>query len=367
MFAIADKPFLGLDIGSRHIKLALLGKSGKGYELLNFGVTATPDEAIVDGEIENAAAIGDAVKKLIESEKIPTQIEFCVFSMAGKSTYVRKITVPLMNEDDLAESIQQEAEQYIPFDIDEVNVDFEIVNPEEPVPGPGQKYHGDAQMEVLLVAARKDQVADRRQIIEASGLEAAIVDLDVFAMENSFEAAYGLEEDDTVALINIGGSLTNVNVIENGITSFTRDIEIGGTTIAETIQSSADVDLHEAERMMLGHVGDDSQKQEIASQVKAGVQEIGEEIKKTFDMFSRSSESRVRMIYLSGGCVAIEGVAEIIANEVGLNCEIVDPFRNLKISKKTFDPEYLEAWGPMAVIAVGLAARALDDKKVYHK
>ena len=367
MFAIADKPFMGIDIGARHIKIAVLGKSGKGYSLSNFAVTPTPPESVVDGEIENADAIGDAIKKLIKSEKIQNDVQYCVFSMSGKSTYVRKISVPLMSEEDLNDSIQQEAEQYIPFDIDEVNVDFEIVSAEDEVPKAGVKYHGDAQMEVLLVAARKDQVGDRKQIVQKAGLEAAVVDLDVFALENSFEAAYGIDEDDTIALINIGGSETNVNIIEHGVTTMTRDIDIGGTTIAEAIQATADVDIQEAERMMLGHVHDDSQRQEIATQVRAGAKDIAEEIKKTFDMFSRSSESRVRMIYLSGGCVAINGITEIIANEVGLNCEVINPFRNIKVSKKVFDPEYLEAWSPMAAIAIGLATRKLDDKKVYGK
>lgn len=363
MFSLAEKPFIGIDIGSTSVKLALLKMGGRNVELLNFGMISLPPDSIIDGEIENPGAISDAIKNLLKSEKIPANVKYCAFTVQGQAVIIKKITVPLMSTEELAESIQQEAEQYIPFDIDEVNVDFQIVKAEGAIPKKGERPPDgdDRQMEVLLVAAKKDVVSEYGEIITTAGLVPAVVDLDVFAIENGFQHAYGIDKSDTVALVNIGATVTNVNILENGITAYTRDMNVGGANITEAIQKNMNVGFRDAELMKLGHVDESINREDIIPHIKSGIVEIAEELKKTFDMFSRTSESRTRRIYLSGGCSVIEGIDYIMGAETGLSCEILNPFNNMKINKN-FDPAYIDAMAPLSAVAIGLALRRFDDK-----
>ncbi|MBI5814588.1 MAG: type IV pilus assembly protein PilM [Nitrospinae bacterium] len=362
--SLLHKPFLGIDIGSSSVKLALLKSSKRGHELLNFGMAPLPLDAIVDGEVENPGAITDVIKNLIKAEKVPSSIKGCVFSVSGQSVIIKKITVPLMSEDDLAESIQQEAEQYIPFDIDEVNVDFQIVKCEGPIPKKGEKpaENEDRQMDVLLVAVKKEIIAQQSEILQNAGLKPSVVDLDVFAIENAFEMSYGLDVDDTAALVNIGAAVTNVNIIENGITAYTRDILAGGNKITEFVQKKMSVGFKDADKYKLGVLDEGMRRENVIPHVKAGLAELCEELRKTFEMYQRTSEGRVRRVHLSGGSAMIEGVETIVGQEIGLACDVVNPFRNIKFNPKVFDPEYIEKIAPMAVVAVGLAMRRLDDK-----
>ncbi|MBF0171091.1 MAG: type IV pilus assembly protein PilM [Nitrospinae bacterium] len=359
-----EKPFLSLDIGSSSVKLALLKKGPRGFELVNFGMIPLPADAIVDGEVESPEAVSEAIMNLLKAEKIPKGIKQCVFSVSGQSVIIKKITVPLMSEDDLADSIQQEAEQYIPFDIDEVNVDFQIVKAEGAIPKKGEKAGADddRQMDVLLVAAKKEIIAQQSEIIAAAGLKPTIVDLDVFALENGFEIAYGIDPDDTVALVNIGASATNINIIETGITAYTRDVQVGGNTITEAIQKNMNVGFRDADRYKLGHLDEGVKPSDVATYIKKGVATLCEELTKTFDLYSRTSESRVRRIYLAGGTAQMDGIDHLVGAELGLTCEVINPFRSIKYNPKVFDGEYLQKVAPSAVIALGLASRRLDDK-----
>jgi len=363
VFGFGEKPFLGIDIGSNSIKVALLKQSKRGYELANFGMVSLPPDTIVDGEVENPTAISEAIKNLIKSEKLGAY-KHCAFSVSGQSVIIKKIIVPLMSEDDLAESIQQEAEQYIPFDIDEVNVDFQIVKAEGEIPKKGEKVaeDEDRQMDVLLVAAKKNIIQEQSEIITQAGLKPALVDLDVFALENGYEASYGLNEDDTFALVNIGASSTNVNIIENGVTAYTRDIPSGGNTVTESIQKNLNVGFRDAENLKLGHMDESRDKKDIIPHIRSAVAEICGELKSTIDMFQRTSESQVRRLYICGGTAMMEGIDTLIGKEMGLDCNIINPFRNIRTNPKTFDPDYIETYGPMAVVAIGLAVRKLDDK-----
>jgi type IV pilus assembly protein PilM len=363
VFGFGDKPYLGIDIGSAAVKVALLKKSKKGFDLLNFGMVSLPPDTIVDGAVENPEAVVDAIKKLILAEKLSGYRE-CVFTVSGQSVIIKKITVPLMSEEDLAQSIQQEAEQYIPFDIEEVNVDFQVVKAEGELPKKGEKAAegDDRQMDVLLVAAKKDMIKDSIALLQQAGLKPVLADLDVFALENSFELAMGLDVDDTFALLNIGANTTNLNIIEGGITAFTRDIPAGGASITEAIQKGLNVPNRDAESIKMGHLPDNIKKQDVVGHIRTGMAALCKEISATLDNFHKSSDGRVRRLYLSGGVAMMEGVESLITKEIGLECKKINPFKNLKVNTKNFDPEYLDTIGPMATIAIGLATRALDDK-----
>jgi len=363
LLGFGEKPFLGIDLGSTSVKVALLKKSKRGYDLLNFGMVTLPPDSIVDGMVENPEAVVDGLKKLLQAEKL-VGYKQCVFTISGQSVIIKKITVPLMSEDDLAQSIQQEAEQYIPFDIEEVNVDFQVVKAEGELPKTGEKppEDDDRQMDVLLVAAKKDILKDQITLLQQAGLKPIIADLDVFALENSFELALGLDVDDTFALANIGATTTNVNIVEQGITAFTRDMPAGGSTITEAIQKGLSVPYIEAENIKLGHLPSGTKQAEVVTYVREGVAALCKELSSTLDNFHKTSDGRVRRIYICGGGALMEGMESMMAKEMGLECKLINPFRNLKVNTKVFDPEYLETYGPMAVIAIGLATRVMDDK-----
>lgn len=363
MFGLGQKPFLGIDIGSTSVKAALLKKHKSGYELASFGMVPLPPDTIVDGEIENPEAIVEAIKNLVKSEKL-SSYKHAVFAVAGQSVIIKKITVPLMSEDDLAESIQQEAEQYIPFDIDEVNVDFQVVASEGEIPKKGQKPPAgeERQMDVLLVAAKKELIAEQSRIITESGLKPAVVDLDVFALENGAELTYGVDRGDTVALVNIGATVTNINIIERGVTAYTRDVSVGGSAVTIAIQKNMNVGFRDAESVKLGRLPDGMNKADVIRHIKTGVGQIAAELQSTFDLFHKTSESRVRRVRLSGGGAMLEGIDTLIGQELGLDCDIINPFKGLKINNRQFDQQYLDTIAPMAVVAVGLATRTLDDK-----
>ncbi len=363
MFGLGAENYIGLDIGSTAVKVALLKKMKRGYDLANFGMISLPPDTIVDGEVENPTAISEAIKNLLKAEKL-TSIKRCVFSVSGQSVIIKKITVPLMSEDDLAESIQQEAEQYIPFDIDEVNVDFQIVMAEGEIPKKGEKAEGDEdrQMDVLLVAVKKDIIREQNEIIQQAGLKPTVVDLDVFALENGYELSHGIDKDDTLALVNIGASITNVNIVENGITAYTRDMPVGGNTITETIQKNMNVGFRDAESIKLGHLDESISKADAIPHIKDGVGQICEELKSTIETFQKTSESQVRRIHLAGGSAMLEGIDSLVSKEMGLDCDKIDPFKNIRINPKMFDQEYIDSIAPLAVVAIGLALRTLDDK-----
>ena len=220
---------LGLDIGSSSVKMILLKETKRGFALQAFGMAPLPPEAIVDGALMNSTAIVQAIQELVAAQGIKHR-EVAI-GVSGHSVIIKKITLPKMSQAELDESIAWEAEQYIPFDVKDVNIDTQILTPA------GLEVAG--QMDVLLVAAKKDMINDYTSVVAEAGLTPAIVDVDAFAVQNAFESNYGTGENETVVLINAGASVVNINILANGVTTFTRDITVGGNGFTEEIQSSS--------------------------------------------------------------------------------------------------------------------------------
>ena len=245
--SFGSKSVVGLDIGSSSVKAVELSRRGrsKEFELTHLGVAPMPAEAIVQGAFLNSSAIVEAIREAIEKAKIRTKN--VAAAVSGHSVIVKKVSLPAMTRDELDEQIRWEAEQYIPFDVNEVNLDFQILN------GGG----GEGQMEVLLVAAKKDLVDDYVQVIREAGLVPAAIDVAAFAVENAFEANYDVRPDEVVALVNIGAQVVNINIISNGAPAFTRDITTAGNQYTEEIQKALVDQLrrgraHQARRAALG-------------------------------------------------------------------------------------------------------------------
>lgn len=351
-----SKLAVGLDIGSGSIKVCQLKPAKRGnYQLQAFGMVQLPPEAIVDGALMNSTAVVDAIQELFTTQKI--KHKEVATSVSGHSVIIKKINLPQMSPEELEESIQWEAEQYIPFDINDVNIDVQILNTESTQAG---------QMDVLLVAAKKDMVNDYTEVITSAGLTPVVVDIDAFAVQNQFEVNYEVPRSETVVLINIGASVTNINVLANGISTFTRDISIGGGQFTDAVQKALNVSYDEAEALKLGGGGADSDAvvpQEVERVLQTESEAIANEVQRSLDFYAATSaDAHLARIFLSGGSAKIPALVKTIEGRTGVPVEVMNPFRNVDISTGRFDPAYLTNISPMAAVAVGLALRSQADK-----
>ena len=342
---------VGLDIGSSSVKMLELAEAKGGYQLRNFGIAPLPPEAIVDGALMDSVTIVDSVRGLSSALRIKTKD--AVTSVSGHSVIVKKISIPTMTEDELEESIQWEAERYIPFDINDVNVDFQILGPTE---------GNDELMDLILVAAKKDIINDYLAVIVEAGFNPVIVDVDSFALENMFEANYPVGGE-IIALANIGASVTNINILRRGISSFTRDIFTGGNAITEGIARQLNVDFEEAETLKLGNRMDEGSRPVVQETLKSELSSLATEISKSLDFFrSTSSDENVDKLFVSGGCAKINGIENIIEQQAGIPVEVINPFKQIDSSKRDLDIDYLKEMEPIMAVSVGLALRRVGDK-----
>jgi type IV pilus assembly protein PilM len=346
------KDVIGLDIGSSSIKLVELSEGKSGYKLQNLVISPLPPEAIVDGALMDSVIIIDTIQDLIATSK--TKMKNVVTSVSGHSVIVKKITLPFMTEAELEESIQWEAERYIPFDINDVNIDFQIF---------GSSPENPDVMDVVLVAAKKDIINDYVSIIMESGLNPVIIDIDSFALENMLAINYEVDKEETVAMANVGASITNINIIKNNISGFTRDIFKGGNQITEEIQRQLHIDYEEAEKIKVGSKMDITSQPIIQNVLKTASESLAIEIGNSLDFFqSTTTYEKINKLYLSGGGSKIKDFDIILQQQIGIPVEIVNPFKKVEYSEKNFDLEYLREIGPVMAVGVGLASRKVGDK-----
>jgi len=352
MFA-SKKDIVGIDVGSSAVKLVRLRESRGNFHLVNIGIMPLAPETIVDNTIMDSSTIVESIRNLLTSMKI--KVKRVATSISGHSVIIRKIMLPIMTDAELEASISWEAEQYIPFDISEVNLDFQILGPDAKDP---------SQMNVMLVAAKKDFVDDFVAVFAETGLEPVVMDIDCFAVENMFDYNYGFVEEEVVALIDLGASATSVNVLKGNVSLFTRDIQTGGNLLGEELQKRLGVSSEEAERAKLGDRDlPDVDPESVDEVLRDAIENLVQEVQRSLDFFTAtSSEDRVTKVYLTGGVSSSQRVREALEKRLGLPTERANPFRNLTISDKEFDSEYLDAIGPMFSVAVGLAMRKVGDK-----
>jgi type IV pilus assembly protein PilM len=345
-----NKDIIGVDIGSSAIKLVELKESRGNYTLKEMGMLPLPPEAIVDNALIDSAAVVETLRTLIKT--LGVKVKDAVCSISGNAVIIRKISLPAMSQGELDEQIQWEAEQYIPFDISEVNLDFHILGPD---------YHDPTKMNVLLVASKKDIIDDYFAVFTEAGLKLTVVDVDSFAMQNAFEVNYAVGEEALVALINIGAGMMNLNLIKGGNSVFTRDVQTGGNVYTEEIQKQLGVSNDEAVKIKI--TGDHPQRaklQEIFSRVN---ETMANEMKRSLDFYvSTAMDDRISRVYLTGGGASIPRLGETVSQKLGVPVEIMHPFRKVKFSEKKFDPAYIDKVGPLYSVAVGLATRRAGDK-----
>lgn len=339
------KRVLGVDIGSSSIKVLELKEGGKkAYQLLNFGIAPLPADVVVDGAIMDFNVVVEALKSLIKSLNLKTNI--VATSVSGTSVLIKKINLPVMTEEELEESIQWEAEQYI-TNINDVNIDFHIL-------GPATE---EGQMSVLLVGAKKEIVNERVRLLQEAGLKPVVMDVDAFAVENAFELNYPINEADHDVLVNVGASITNINIIKGPVSIFTRDISIGGKSYTEEMQKILKISFDEAESMKIG-LTPETITPEVGNALRVVSDSIASEVKKSIDFLGLGGEQKIKGIYLSGGAARTLTLKEAMAAKTEIPVEIIDPFRNIEYNPKVFDENYIESIKPTATLVLGLALRS---------
>ncbi|HSR12266.1 MAG TPA: type IV pilus assembly protein PilM [Thermodesulfobacteriota bacterium] len=341
---------IGLDIGSNSIKAVELDWRKKTPRLKHFGMIHLPPEAIVDGAFMDSASIVDSIRSLVEGLKVKTKN--VAVSISGHSVYIKTINVPSMSKEQLEESIKWEAEQQIPFDIDDVNIDFQIL----------EMQSSPDQMPVLLVAAKKDMINDYTTVIEEAGLAATIVDVDSFAIENAFNLVVDSPLDEVVALVNIGASVMNINILHGGASAFTRDISIGGRQITEEIQKRLKMTYEEAEALKVKERDGGPQSAEVEKIIQSTAEQLATEVRRSLEFFAASSAGEIKKIYLSGGCAKIRMLPSMIEERIGTPVEVFNPFGKMEYNADEYSPDYLKEVGPLAAVAIGLALRREDLK-----
>ncbi|MGH9385076.1 MAG: type IV pilus assembly protein PilM [Vicinamibacterales bacterium] len=348
------KNLVGLDIGSSAVKAIELKQSGRGFKVSAIGVEPVPPDSIVDGAIMDGGAVTEAIRRLFSNNKFKARQ--VVASLSGSSVIVKKITLPAMTERELADSIFWEAEQYIPFDIQDVALDYEILNP-----GTGADSQGT--MEVLLVAAKKDKIAAYTSAIAQAGKTPLIVDVDAFALQNAFEANYGFDTG-VVALLNAGASAININILSGPQSVFARDVSTGGNAYTEAVQRELNLPYEEAEQLKKGQDVHGASFEDARPVLRAVSDNVLLEIEKTFDFFkTTAAHDHINRIMLCGGASRVDGFAAALRDRFDTEVESFDPFRQVACDAAKLGVANLDALAPVAAVAVGLALRREGDRR----
>jgi type IV pilus assembly protein PilM len=349
-----SKPVAGLDIGSSAVKAVELKASGGGYRVTAFASEPVPPDSIVDGAIMDGGAVADAIRRLFDRKAFKARD--VAVSLSGSAVIVKKIILPVMTEAELADSIYWEAEQYIPFDVQDVNLDYQILDN-------GTKANSKGTMDVLLVAAKKDKIADYTGVIAQAGCQPIVVDVDAFALQNAYELNYGNEPETVVALMNAGASAININIVSGDQSLFTRDISIGGNAYTGAVQKELNLSFEAAEQLKRGVPVNGSTFEDVQPVLHAMTENVLVEIQKTFDFFKATTASdRIDRIVLSGGASRVDGFAQALQSRFGTSVESFDPFRKISFDPPRLGITDVESVMLTASVAVGLALRKGTDR-----
>jgi len=342
------KPLVGLDIGSSGVKAVELVKAKRGYQVTRLAYETLGPDSVVDGAIMDSFTVAQAIKRALTAGKFKPH--GVAAGVSGHSVIVKRVVLPAATAEEVEASIHFDAEQYIPFEISEVNLDYHVVGPPE----------GDQPgTEVLLVVAKKDKIQNHTNVISLAGRTTVVVDIDAFALQNVFEANYSVDANSIIALVNIGASLMNINITKGSVPLFVRDVSIGGNQYTDILQKELQISFQEAEDLKVGRSGGD------AHMVQPLLESITEmlvlELQKTFDFFRETYPNEViARVLLSGGTSRIPGLAQKIESTFGFPTEPMNPFRSI-----TFGPDVdaakATALGPSLAVAIGLALRGMES------
>jgi len=345
------KHLIGVDIGSSSIKIVELKSSRKGLEIVRAAYAPLPEQTIIDGHIMNRGAVVETLQQLWTQHKF-TRKDVAV-ALYGQSVIVRKITVPTMTDAELEQQIDWEAKQHIPFDVKGMSIDYEVL----------RKRPEAGQMDLLLVAAKKDEVSDFTTLLKEAKVKPIIVDTHAFALQNVFESQKGLPQSGSIALINVGASVTSINIVSDGVSAFSREITNAGNSITEEIQKQANIPFEQAEAYKCG-AGGGIIPQEIQLMIENACDGLAGEIQRSLDFYlATSGDQEITTVYMCGGSAYLAPLCRAVERRARVAVEVFDPTAHLIVDAKLVDGELLKKRGAQFPGAVGLALRSEREKR----
>jgi type IV pilus assembly protein PilM len=350
------KPLIGIDIGSHAIKLVRFARTGTSYQLLDLALLPIPPDTVVDGVIGDLPGVQGMLRRLITLENITDKD--VALALSGHSVIVKKVQMVRMSEEELANAMPYEAEQHIPFDVYDVNTDFQILTANDTNP------NRSGQMQVLLAAAKKGHVDELSQVARGANLNPAVIDVDMLALINAFELNYPDEMNGhVISLVHLGASMMTVLIVKNGLSTFQRDIALGGNQYTAALQQALGLSREDAEAVKLGGLPWNQAQADVLTILRSVTEEVVAEIQRSFEFYLASAgDEPIERLYLSGGSSQIKGLSQVLASCLNLSVEPLNPFRRIDIPEKFFAVDYVHDMGPMAAVAAGLALRQKGDR-----
>ena len=343
-------PVLGLDISSTTVKLLELSYSGDRYRVESYAVSSLPQDAVIEKNVNDVDGVANAIRSVVAQSR--TRLKTVAAAVAGSSVITKMIDMPEgLNEDDMETQLTLEADQYIPYPLDEVAIDFEVQGPSP---------ERDGQVEVLLAACRRETIDARVEAIEGAEMSAKIVDVEAYAMERAFsliQHQLALDDDSTVAVVDIGATMTTLSVLNNGQTIYTREQLFGGKQLTDEIMRRYGLPLEEAGlAKKQGGLPDDYEPEVLEPFKDAVVQQVARSLQ---FFFSSSEYNDVDHIILAGGVSSMEGLSDLVQEKLGTPTSVANPFAEMAISSRV-NAVALSSDAPAMMIACGLALRSFD-------
>ncbi len=344
------KSVAGLDIGSSSIKMVELDGKANSLNLVSLGFENLPDETIIDGQIMEMNTVSNVIQNVCSNNNVDA--DHVVTGVSGHSVIIKNIVLPAMSQEELEESIDWHAEEHIPYDLSDVSLDYQIT-----------ATNSDST-NVLIAACKRERIDNIRQAVQMAGKEPFVIDVDTFALQNCYELNYQPDESQVVTLLNIGASTMNVNIVKGTRSLFTRDITVGGSQFTDVLQRSLGVSFQQAEALKRGvnNAVEGVEETAIEPLINNVTEIVAMEIQKTFDFYRATTEDTqtvVQKILISGGGSKLQGLAQDLSARLELPVEVLDPFRNIKVDSRKFDPDYMSEIMPEMAVAVGLAMRGV--------
>ncbi|HEY3580290.1 MAG TPA: type IV pilus assembly protein PilM [Pyrinomonadaceae bacterium] len=344
------KNLVGLDIGSSSVKAVELAKKGATLQLLNLGFENLQTDTIVDGQIMELNNVSNVIAQIFSEHQIRTTR--VAAGVSGHSVIVKNIVLPQMSQEELQESFSWHAEEHIPFDIADVNLDYELTS------------RSDDALHVLMAACKSDKIANVKQAIQLAGKQPVIIDVDAFALQNCYEVNYHPRPGEIVALLNIGAATMNINILNGTRSIFARDASAGGSQYTSLLQKELGLSFEQAEGVKRGMaLPDNVEARPIQPIIETVSETLALEVKKTFDFYRatvQEGEATIQKILLAGGGSKLPGLADFLARKFEIPVEVFDPFKQIEVDGKKFDPDYMREIVPEMAVAVGLALRGVE-------
>ncbi len=345
------KSVAGLDVGSSAIKMVELDGKMNSLNLVSLGFENLPDDTIVDGQIMELNTVSEVIQNICANHNITANQ--VVTGVSGHSVIIKNIVLPPMSKEELEESIDWHAEEHIPYDLADVSLDYQIT------------AETSESTSVLIAACKRERIDNIKQAIQLAGKQPVVIDVDTFALQNCYEVNYQPDESQIVTLLNIGASTMNVNIVQGTRSLFTRDITVGGSQFTDVLQRSLGISFQQAEAVKRGvmEAAQGVEEKSIEPLMNDVTEIVALEIQKTFDFYratTEDSEIVMQKILISGGGSKLKGLAEDLSRRLELPVEVLDPFRQIKVDTRKFDPDYLSEIMPEMAVAVGLAVRGVE-------